>query len=70
LPAKHRLHQQMNNVKGTVLWYAQTAADNVGNIGHTLRNNYWKYPALPPSMPFLDNGRLPACLFHQVMSVL
>ena len=22
LPAKHRLHQQMNNVKGTVLWYA------------------------------------------------
>ena len=55
LPAKHRLHQQMNNVKGTVLWYAQTAADNVGNIGHTLRNNYWKYPALPPSMPFLDN---------------
>ena len=32
----------MNNVKGTVLWYAQTAADNVGNIGHTLRNNYWK----------------------------
>ena len=55
LPAKHRLHQQMRNVKGTVLWYAQTAADNVGNIGHTLRNNYWKYPALPPSMPFLDN---------------
>ena len=55
LPAKHRLHQQMNNVQGTVLWYAQTAADNVGNIGHTLRNYYWKYPALPPLMPFLDN---------------
>ena len=55
LPAKHRLHQQMNNVKGTVLWYAKTAADNVGNIGHTLRNYYWKYPALPPAMPFLDN---------------
>lgn len=55
LPAKHRLHQQMNNVKGTVLWYAKTAADNVGNIGHTLRDYYWKYPALPPSMPFLDD---------------
>jgi len=55
LPAKHRLHQQMNNVKGTVLWYAKTAADNVGNIGHTLRNFYWKYPALPPAMPFLDS---------------
>ncbi len=55
LPAKHRLHQQMNNVKGTVLWYAKTAADNVGNIGHTLRDYYWKYPALPPLMPFLDD---------------
>ncbi len=55
LPAKHRLHQQCANVKGTVLWYAKTAADNVGNIGHTLRDYYWKYPALPPLMLFLDN---------------
>jgi len=55
LPAKHKLHQQMQNVKGTVLWYAQTAADNVGNIGHTLRDYYWKYPALPPLMTFLDH---------------
>lgn len=55
LPAKHKLHQEMNNVKGTVLWYAKTAADNVGNIGHTLRDYYWKYPALQPAMPFLDN---------------
>lgn len=55
LPAKHILHQKMSNVKGTVLWYAKTAADNVGNIGHTLRDYYWRYPALQPSMPFLDN---------------
>lgn len=55
LPAKHKLHQEMNNVKGTVLWYAKTAADNVGNIGHTLRDYYWKYPALQPAMPFMDN---------------
>ena len=58
LPAKHRLHQQMTNVQGTVLWYAQTAADNVGNIGHTLRDYYWHTPALPPLMPFLD-GKAP-----------
>lgn len=55
LPAKHKLHQEMHNVKGTVLWYAKTAADNVGNIGHTLRDYYWKYPALQPAMPFMDN---------------
>ncbi len=55
LPAKHRLHQQLPAVKGTVLWYAKTAADNVGNIGHTLRDYYWRTPALPPLMPFLDD---------------
>ena len=30
-------------------------ADNYGNYGNVLRNAYWRYPALPPSMPFLDN---------------
>lgn len=58
LPAKHKLHQQMRNVKGTVLWYAKAAVDNVGNIGSTLRDYYWKYPALMPAMPFID-GKAP-----------
>ena len=55
MDAKFRLHQQMPNVKGTVLWYAKTAVDNIGNYGSLLRKKYWRYPALPPSMPFLDN---------------
>lgn len=55
LVAKHNLHRQMNHVNGTVLWYAKTAVDNVGNVGQVLRNVYWKYPALQPSMPFLDD---------------
>ncbi len=55
LPAKHRLHGQMQNVQGTVLWYAKAVVDNVGNIGQVLRNNYWRYPALQPPMPFLDD---------------
>lgn len=54
LPAKRRLHQQMKNVNGTVLWYAKAAVDNVGNYGHALRNTYWKTPALQPLMPFID----------------
>jgi len=53
-PAKHRLHQQMNHVQGTVLWYAKAAVDNTGNYGSMLRNNYWRYPALQPLMPFID----------------
>lgn len=35
----------MQNVQGTVLWYAKAVVDNVGNIGQALRNNYWRYPA-------------------------
>ena len=52
--AKHRLSQQMSNVKGTVLWYAKAAVDNTGNYGTMLRENYWRYPALQPQMPFID----------------
>ena len=58
LPAKRRLHQQMKNVNGTVLWYAKAAVDNVGNYGHALRNTYWKTPALQPLMTFID-GKAP-----------
>ena len=55
LPAKMRLHQQLPGVKGTVLWYAKAAVDNVGQYGTSLRNNYWRYPALQPSMPFISD---------------
>lgn len=55
MPAKYRLHSEMNNVKGTVLWYAKAAVDNIGNYGMVLRNSYWKNPALQPEMPFIDD---------------
>lgn len=55
MPAKYKLHNEMNNVKGTVLWYAKAAVDNIGNYGMVLRNSYWKNPALQPEMPFIDD---------------
>lgn len=55
MPAKFALHQQLPNVRGTVLWYAKLAVDNMGNYGSMLRNVYWRYPALQPQMPFIDN---------------
>lgn len=57
MPAKYRLHNQMHNVCGTVLWYAKAVVDNIGSYGTVLRNSYWKYPALQPLMPFIDNKR-------------
>jgi uncharacterized lipoprotein YddW (UPF0748 family) len=51
---KYRLHDELPHVKGTVLWYAKAAVDNIGNYGTMLRNKYWKFPALQPNMPFID----------------
>lgn len=58
MSAKRQLHGMMNNVKGTVLWYAKAVTDNVGNYGSALRNVYWRTPALQPLMPFID-GKAP-----------
>jgi uncharacterized lipoprotein YddW (UPF0748 family) len=55
MQAKYRLHEQLPNISGTVLWYAKAAVDNVGNYGTMLRNHYWRTPALPPLMPFIDD---------------
>ena len=55
MDAKYRLHQQMPAIKGTVLWYAKAVTDNTGNYGTLLKQNYWRYPALQPLMPFIDN---------------
>lgn len=55
MPAKHRLHQSMPNVGGTVLWYGDAAVRDLGNYGTVLRTNYWRHPALQPLMPFIDH---------------
>lgn len=55
MPAKFALRQQMAHVDGAVLWYAKAVVDDIGNYGTMLRNVYWRYPALQPLMPFIDN---------------
>lgn len=55
LPAKRALHEDMENVSGTVLWYAKAVVDDVGKYGTTMRTTYWKYPALQPLMPYIDD---------------
>ena len=55
MAAKMALHNQLPRVKGTVLWYAKAAVDNIGNYGTSLRNAYWRYPALQPVMKHIDH---------------
>jgi len=52
---KQRLHGEMENVSGTVLWYAKAVVDNVGGYGTNLRNIFWRNPSLQPLMPFIDD---------------
>lgn len=54
-PAKRRLYEQSTNVSGTVLWYSSSVVQNPGNYETMLRTYYWRYPALQPSMPFIDD---------------
>ena len=59
--AKMTLHAHQPQVKGTVLWYAKAAVDNVGNYGTALRTNYWKRPvmkALPPAIKSKAPGKV------------
>ncbi len=54
MAAKYRLHSELNNIDGTVLWYAKAAVDNPGNYGTLLRTKYWKQPSLQPEMTFIS----------------
>jgi hypothetical protein len=55
LSAKMKLHKGHPAVKGTVLWYAKAAVDNVGNYGTSLREIYWKNKSLQPDMSFISS---------------
>ncbi len=59
LGQKRAMHDQMDNVRGTVLWYAKAAVDNVGNYGTLLREKYWKHKALAPVVPRLESISVP-----------
>lgn len=55
MQAKYRLRSAMGNVSGVVLWYSRAVVDDIGGYGTALRTNYWRYPALQPLMPFIDD---------------
>jgi len=52
--AKYRLHDELKNIDGTVLWYAKMAVDNPGNYATMLQKRYWSNPVLQPDMSFID----------------
>ena len=54
LPAKFRLQRSLPGMVGSCLWYSAAVVRNEGNYATALRQYYHRYPALQPSMPFID----------------
>lgn len=54
LPAKLRLQRQLG-AQGSCIWYSAVIADNFGGVTDYLAKSYYRYPALLPKMPFIDN---------------
>lgn len=50
---KMALYDECPNVKGTVLWYAKAAVDDIGGYATQLQQHYWSQPVLQPEMPFI-----------------
>lgn len=53
MAAKYQLQRSLPGIQGSCQWYAKAVADNVGGYGTRLRQQYHKYPALQPLLPWL-----------------
>lgn len=56
LPMKMQLQRAEENVQGSCLWDAASAANNVGKYRDALEQYYHRYPALMPLYPFIDKS--------------
>ena len=52
---KYELQRANGNVSGSCFWDAASAANNMDGYRDFLANGYYKYPALVPESPFIDN---------------
>ena len=55
LDAKMRLQRAYQTIGGSCQWPAVSLYDNPGNYYELLKNQYHKYPALPPVFDFMDS---------------
>ena len=52
--AKYDIQRSLSNVQGSCQWYAAAVVDNPGSYRTMLEQQYHKYPALQPLMPWID----------------
>jgi hypothetical protein len=55
LPDQIQFLRKYPQIQGSVFFSSATFASNPNGWNDTLRNNYYKYPAIPPPMPWIDS---------------
>lgn len=55
VPNQIRRMRQNNRVQGSVFFSSKSFSTNAKSLADSLRNDLYKYPALPPQMPWLDD---------------
>ncbi len=55
LPAQIRYLRREPRVQGSIFFSSSSLTDNLLGFTDSLRDNYYRFPALPPTMPWLDS---------------
>jgi uncharacterized lipoprotein YddW (UPF0748 family) len=59
IPAQIKLNRRLNNIKGNVFFNTTSVINNPYGLEDSLRNNYYKYFALPPKVKANDQSTPP-----------
>ena len=54
MQAKYNMQRALPHIEGSCQWYAKAVCDNPGNYATMLKQTYHRYPALQPTMPWID----------------
>ena len=54
LPNQIKRIREFSTIQGSVYFSSKSFANNPNGWSDSLRNNYYKYPAIPPPMPWID----------------
>jgi uncharacterized lipoprotein YddW (UPF0748 family) len=55
LPNQIKRLREYPQIQGSVFFSSKTFSSNPNGWSDSLRNNYYKYPAIPPPMPWIDS---------------
>ncbi len=55
IPNQIKYMRQNNRVQGSIFFSSKSLSTVAKSLADSLKNNYYKYPALPPQMPWLDD---------------